>query len=434
MPVWDWFNKPVVGGLLGDSDGTAPNNMMLIAAALQDFGASLDHRQPTALNGMMQQLQKLGDKKKYQDMVSQQFAPGSLNVQAPQMDLGKFLAANNTGGNAQVKDFQTAPGSASMEGQGSLRQLYGPQADAMQALAMNMEPGPGMSFVANGMGQMQQRNWQQQDQKAQWDREDSRLAMEPPKSRQIESGKNILNQEWDPVTHTYKTVSTAPRWQPQTGGGAKENWGQPVTEAGPDGRPIVVRYGDRGGRMVVKGAQPKPAQRTLGAKMVNDLVKVGTNLENLDRINNTFQDGYGGNYIMGDAENTARRISGDSTGQAQWWQDYQSYVNQVRNDLFGASLTPTEKSEFEKAIVTPRMAPSEIKKNIERQREISTRAAQRQSQAYEALGFDKQAIDGALGMSSEELGSRATPLATPGTAPLPSPDVDPLIQKYLNGR
>lgn len=45
---------------------------------------------------------------------------------------------------------------------------------------------------------------------------------------------------------------------PKPAAGAQESWGQPVDEAGPDGKPIRVQYSNRGARRVVEGAAPIP--------------------------------------------------------------------------------------------------------------------------------------------------------------------------------
>jgi hypothetical protein len=238
-----------------------------------------------------------------------------------------------------------------------------------------------------------------------------------PQTREINIGDKVVTEQWD--GQKFVKVAEAPRYKPASAVDIRENWGQPVTEAGPDGKPIVVRYSNTGGRQVVDGAAPKPQSRAPGTRMVDSLIKAGTSLENLERITTTFKPEYAGNYIMGGAENFLRRNKpgGDPSGQAQWWQDYQGYVNQTRNDLFGAALTPGEKAEFEKFIITPRMSPEESKKNLDRQKQISTRAAQRQAKAYTALGYDREAIEGALGYGLDDLAARETPLANPQAAP-----------------
>lgn len=192
------------------------------------------------------------------------------------------------------------------------------------------------------------------------------------------------------------------------GGGERETWGQPQAEAGPDGKPILVRYGSRGGRMIVDGASPKPQSRQVGPALVKNLGEIGTKLNNTDRLERTYKDDFGGN-VLGEIENTYKRLKpgGDSSGQAQWWQDYKSYVNEVRNQLFGAALTPSEQAEFEKAIITPAMSPEESRKNLARQRRLTSGAAARQAKSYGKLGYDQEAVEAALGYSVDDLGRMA---------------------------
>lgn len=203
-------------------------------------------------------------------------------------------------------------------------------------------------------------------------------------------------------------------------GSGNESWGQPVTEAGADGKPIVVRYSNRKGRQVVEAATPAPRVRAPAAKIINDLTAAGTNVANLTRLGDTFQDRYGGNIILGDMANKIGRTFGDETGQSQWWQDYQAYINEVRNKLFGSALTPQERTEFEKAVVTPRMNSGEIKKNLARQVELAKAGALRLANPYLSGGYDREMIEGALGMGIDDL--NAPPAATPAAAGALSPE------------
>lgn len=136
-----------------------------------------------------------------------------------------------------------------------------------------------------------------------------------------------------------------------------------------------------------------PKVKPLPTPAVNKLAEAGTDLETLSRLNSSFKDEYGGHAILGDAVNTYGRLVGDDTGQAQWWQDYQGHVNEVRNRLFGSALTLPEKAEFYKAMVTPRMEAGEIRKNLARQAEIADRAARKLAKSYAAQGYSQEAID-----------------------------------------
>ncbi len=192
-----------------------------------------------------------------------------------------------------------------------------------------------------------------------------------------------------------------------------ETWNNPVTEQGPDGKPIVVRYSNQGGRQVVQGAIPQvpTPTRQMQPKAINDLSDAGSQAAAMDRLSGGFKPEYGGHTVLGELSNTIGRYVGDSTGQTQWWQDYQTQLNLMRNKLFGAALTAQEKSEFEKAVINPRMNPGEIQKNLKRQDELAYQAARKLAKAYTSAGYPKDAVEGALGFNLDELQGVAPPNA-----------------------
>lgn len=77
----------------------------------------------------------------------------------------------------------------------------------------------------------------------------------------------------------------------------------------------------------------------------------------------------------------------------QWWQDYQGHVNKVRNDLFGAALTAPEKAEFEKAMVTKGMSPSQASANLKRQAQLSLDAYNKLEKVLRTQGISKTGLD-----------------------------------------
>lgn len=77
----------------------------------------------------------------------------------------------------------------------------------------------------------------------------------------------------------------------------------------------------------------------------------------------------------------------------QWWQGYQDHVNKVRNELFGAALTAPEKSEFEKAMVTKGMSPSQASANLRRQADLSLNAYNKLEKVLRTQGISKTGLD-----------------------------------------
>lgn len=165
-----------------------------------------------------------------------------------------------------------------------------------------------------------------------------------------------------------------------------------------------------GGPAELGKALPNPA--------INALASAGSAAEDSRRLAASFQPEYGGKWLLGDMANTYKRVVGDKTGQAQWWQDMDARQNQVRNALFGSALTATELAAWNKASVSPRMDPEQIQANLTRQQEIEARAASKLARAYESGGYNKQQIKELLGPAAQYLDAPA-PVVAP-SAPTPA--------------
>lgn len=153
----------------------------------------------------------------------------------------------------------------------------------------------------------------------------------------------------------------------------------------------------------------QPTQKVLPHAAINELSDKGATAQNFQSLSDKFNDKFGGYKFdaIGNAANTIKRMMGDDTEQAQWWQQYQEQKNITRNKLFGGALTATEKTEFDKAAITPGMAPTEIRKNLARQTAIAKQAAQKIANAYKANGFTNDQIESALGMSLDSVNAPA---------------------------
>ncbi len=384
-------------------------------------------------NQMMQRQQQQFDLEKTQfDNAQRMFKPGAAHpdqipvtptVGSPGYDEARQKFDNTDIGTASAVDYLKGPASQvaqSLAGAGQFQ-------SAAQLLKENVPQAPQwQEETVSGLA------GQRDTKTGKFDPFPQSQSASAPVTREIPMGNEVVT--FERVGDQWKEIARGPRWQPQVGTAAdRESWGQPVTEAGPDGKDIQVRYGNRGGRQVVQGATPQPRTRDPNQKIIGDIGKAGTNVETMTRLSESFQDRYGGRPLTGELSNMVGRTFGDDTGQAQWWQDYQSYMNQIRNQLFGSALTATEKNEFIKAQVTPGMAPGEIKKNLSRQRELFRAAALRQVNPYLAGGYNKDVIEGALGMGVDDLrGEAKAPAEKPAAQPTDQAPagVDPELWKH----
>lgn len=166
------------------------------------------------------------------------------------------------------------------------------------------------------------------------------------------------------------------------------------------GQPTLVKI--EGGPVDVGKQLPHAAVKDLGA--------AGAAVEDTARLAGSFKKGYGGKTVLGDLSNTFKRIAGDDSGQAQWWQDMDALQNQTRHALFGSALTATELKAWEKTSIQPRMDPQEIQKNLIRRQEIEARAASKLARSYAAANYNKEQINELLGVAAQYINDAADPV------------------------
>lgn len=157
--------------------------------------------------------------------------------------------------------------------------------------------------------------------------------------------------------------------------------------------------------------------RPLPAPTINKLAGDADTLNTLDVLSGSFKKDFAGNKVGGQAENFAGRLGlpGATPGQSDWWQQYDRMKNKVRNELFGAALTPSEQAEFDKADINPNMSPATIAKNLGNQKEIIRKGLQRQARTWAAQGYSKDALREATGIP-DPFGGGGLPPGTVGNA------------------
>ena len=209
------------------------------------------------------------------------------------------------------------------------------------------------------------------------------------------------------------------------------NYPNPIAVTKPDGTQGMVQFGNKGETRETSYLPPEKekVQKALPNPAVENLSAAGAALENTNRQVATFKDEYGGHTIAGDLSNTAGRILGDDSGQAQWWQDFEASSNQTRHALFGSALTQTELAAWTKTTITPRMNPDEIRKNLTRRIAIEISAAQKLARGYTALGYSPDAIAEFIGPQAASFVDAPSAPSTSAKAPHTSKQPPPGMPK-----
>ena len=108
-----------------------------------------------------------------------------------------------------------------------------------------------------------------------------------------------------------------------------------------------------------------------------------------------FQDDYAGNTVTGNLENTLQGVySGFGTeGQRNWWANFRATDNVIRNELFGAALTPQEKASYESTTIDPSLDPKIVRENLSKRVDILRGALDRQRRFMVSNGYNEDAVN-----------------------------------------
>lgn len=169
---------------------------------------------------------------------------------------------------------------------------------------------------------------------------------------------------------------------------------------------LELPQGDINNPKVAKPPRPLPE----GAmKRLEDQVNA---LSAFERSENLFQDDFSG--FGAGIENTVQGLTGLGTeGQRDWWANFKTNDIQLRNAMFGASLTDSERKSWESVTISPNMTADEIKRNIARRKEIARNMLSRRAQAYKAGPYDPEMIAEVLGEYDPDFQQPAT-VVNPG--------------------
>lgn len=96
-----------------------------------------------------------------------------------------------------------------------------------------------------------------------------------------------------------------------------------------------------------------------------------------------------------------------------WWKDYNGFVAQVRNKLFGATLTPREAEDFRKFTLSPATASNVASNYFANQLNIVRTAIEREKRKASARGVSDETISAYLDLPEDETPVPAAPINLP---------------------
>lgn len=183
-----------------------------------------------------------------------------------------------------------------------------------------------------------------------------------------------------------------------------------------DGR-VIGQRDPRNGKITAIDRDAMKGGRAMTEAARTKMRELAATADALDTATGGFKDNFGGygSAMLGNAELAFKaRISGDTSG-ADWWRVYQAQKNIIRNDLFGAALTATEKAEFEKADIDPGLRPDVIRKNLQTRAKLTMTAVERTGRSMLAGGINAKEVEEIVGPTvwAKIKGGGAAPSGSP---------------------
>lgn len=168
--------------------------------------------------------------------------------------------------------------------------------------------------------------------------------------------------------------------------------------------PVGYRFTGKGDLEMIPGG-PAAIGKALPTKLATDLGEQAQLSDNTNRFQKSFKKDFANHTVVGEMDNAGKRLFGDDSGQAQWWQDYALHESTVRHSLFGASLTPGEQAQWTKLTVTPRMDSTQVKLNLDRRAQIENRSLSRMMNSASKGGYNKEQIEAVTGRPLTAIGT-----------------------------
>jgi hypothetical protein len=154
-----------------------------------------------------------------------------------------------------------------------------------------------------------------------------------------------------------------------------------------------------GNRVVEGGIVPK----AVPTRAAEELMVKAAAYDKSKSLNNDFKPEYtnlGVAGFGGDAAVALKKKYGDNDPAVQWWTSYNEKAGQIRNKLYGASLTAPEIAEWLKIAVNPNMNATTIQANLERQSQLEENAMFRSVGFLKGSGYSEESISGATAYPS----------------------------------
>jgi len=181
-----------------------------------------------------------------------------------------------------------------------------------------------------------------------------------------------------------------------------------------------------------------------GNLRIADIVDTAKQMGNLASEMGPDYGGYGVQFLGDTAKKLndqfgydERFLGGMSDKQMNWWRNYQGFINQVRNQLYGSALTLTEARAFEKQVASVASRPGSLKESLKSQFRILIDSLKSRENLLKGSGYDVESINQEIGALQKQYDALLESAPDDSSKQKAAPaqkgdeDVDARVQFYL---
>lgn len=156
---------------------------------------------------------------------------------------------------------------------------------------------------------------------------------------------------------------------------------------------------------------------TLKEATIGKTIKMVNRVETGMRLASTFEETFSGletPRTLADAKKKFDEKPSEETKRYyNWWLDYDTYTSEIRNELFGATLTDNEAKEFNKIKINETDSPAIAKEKLINQSKWARLGLLKLIKGYKDSGYNTSGLEASLRSSEKYLDSLGADISTP---------------------
>lgn len=134
-------------------------------------------------------------------------------------------------------------------------------------------------------------------------------------------------------------------------------------------------------------------RRRIPAQQAVEVSKDQNSINRYSQLINSFEKDFGGSKMLGPTATAFYERVGAKKPRVNWWKEFKMLDNQLRHEIFGATLTGYEKQSWEAVTVNENTDPDIAKAQLQKRLNIAQQNLKRKMDAFGQAGYDVSGIE-----------------------------------------